>query len=119
MNNTVHPTFTHVFMPQKYSPDAQVQADIKANAVNTYKGLMAELQTLVVQSTQAGHPWLGGAQVGPLDAYALTLARWGTIAGIGPQEHPALWSFVQKVADNAAVATVIARERLQLNVMAA
>ena len=119
MNNTVHPTFTHVFMPQKYSPDAQVQADIKANAVNIYKGLMAELQTLVVQSTQAGHPWLGGAQVGPLDAYALTLARWGTIAGIGPQEHPALWSFVQKVADNAAVATVIARERLQLNVMAA
>ena len=118
MNNSVHPTFTHVFMPQKFSSDKAVQADIKANATNAYKGLLGELQSLVAQATQAGHAWLGGAHIGVLDAYALTLARWGTIAGIGPQDFPALWDYVHKVAENEAIAKVIARERLQLNLMA-
>jgi glutathione S-transferase len=94
MNNTVHPTFSHVFLPQKFSPDEAAQA------------------------TLAGHPWLGGGHIGALDAYALTLARWGTIAGVGPQDFPALWDYVHKVAANDAVAKVIARERLQLNLMA-
>ena len=118
MNNSVHPTFTHVFMPQKFSPDKAVQADIKANATNAYKGLLGELQGLVAQATQAGHAWLGGAHIGALDAYALTLARWGTIAGIGPQDFTALWDYVHRVAANEAIAKVIARERLQLNLMA-
>ena len=30
MNNTVHPTFTHVFMPFKYSDKPEVQAELKA-----------------------------------------------------------------------------------------
>lgn len=50
MNNTVHPTFTHVFLPQKFSPEAGVQADIKANAIKAYKGLMGELHNLVAQA---------------------------------------------------------------------
>ncbi len=29
MNNTVHPTFTHIFMPQKYSDQAEVQAQVR------------------------------------------------------------------------------------------
>jgi glutathione S-transferase len=34
MNNTVHPTFTHVFMPHKFAATPEAQADIKAfNAV--------------------------------------------------------------------------------------
>jgi glutathione S-transferase len=37
------------------------------------------------------------------------------MAGIAPEAHPALWDFVQKVAAEPAVARVMARERLQLN----
>ena len=47
MNNTVHTTFTHVFMPNKYSNSPEVQADIKTHAVGTYRNLLAELQALV------------------------------------------------------------------------
>ena len=43
MNNTVHPTFTHVFMPQKYHPDAGVQEQIRAQAVMQYGLLLDEL----------------------------------------------------------------------------
>ena len=119
MNNTVHPTFTHVFMPQKYSASPEVQQDIKKHAVENYAGLMTELQNLVTQAQSAGHEWLSGDHFGPLDAYALTLTRWGTIAGINPENYAGLWAFVQKVSQHAPVQRVIERERLQLNLFKA
>lgn len=115
MNNTVHPTFTHIFMPQKFSDQPEAQAAIKQHAVGQFRTLLGELQQLVVQKNEAGHRWLAGEHFSPLDAYALTFSRWGTIAGITPQEHPALWAFVEQVAAEPAVARVIERERLQLN----
>jgi glutathione S-transferase len=119
MNNTVHPTFTHVFMPNKYSSSADVQQDIKKNAIESFAGLMTELQTLVTQAQahakSSDHVWLSGEHFGPLDAYVLTLTRWGSIAGINPESYPALWAFVQKVAQHPPVQRVIERERLQLN----
>ena len=115
MNNTVHPTFTHVFMPNKYSKNADVQADIKANAIESYRGLLTELQTAVTQAQAAGRTWMAGEHVGPLDAYALTLLRWGTIAGINPDTYPQLLAFVQKVAQEPGIARAMERERLQLN----
>ena len=113
MNNTVHPTFTHIFMPQKFSDQADVQANLKAFNTQTYKGLLSELESFV--SAKAPSAWLSGDQLGPLDAYALTLTRWGSIAGINPSTYALLWAHVQRVAADQAVAVVIERERLQLN----
>jgi glutathione S-transferase len=116
MNNTVHPTFTHVFMPQKFTDDAQAQAAIRSHAVKQYAGLLGELEVLVRKAAADGQPFLGGAHFGPLDAYALTLLRWGGLAGHDPQGFPASWAHVQRVAQVPAVARTIERERLQLNV---
>jgi glutathione S-transferase len=58
---------------------------------------------------------LSGERLGPLDAYALTLTRWGSIAGINPADYPSLWAHVSRVAQDAHVTQVIERERLQLN----
>jgi glutathione S-transferase len=115
MNNTVHPTFTHIFMPHKYSDQPDVHAQLKSYNTGLYRGLLSELQTLVVSAQAAGQTWLSGAHFGPLDAYSLTLTRWGSLAGIDPQAYPRLWAFVQQVAAQPAVARVIERERLQLN----
>jgi len=112
MNNTLHPTFTHVFMPHKFSDDAAVQAELRRYNAQVYRGLLQELQARV---QTAGDGWLAGAFFGPLDAYALTLTRWGTMAGIDPQGLPALWAFVQRVAREPAVQRAMERERLQLN----
>lgn len=112
MNNTVHPTFTHVFMPQKFSDDEGAQKLIRAFAVNTYRGLLGEIETLAAKAS----PWMGGEQPGAIDAYALTLLRWGGIAGIDPTTLPASWALAQRFAALPAVARVIERERLQLNV---
>lgn len=113
LNNTVHPTFTHVFMPHKFSDQAAVQADIRAHAVQQYRHLMESLQARV-QALPPGQ-WLTGEHPGPVDAYVLTVTRWATIAGIAPTDMPQLWAYVQRVAAVAAVARVIERERLNLN----
>ena len=115
MNNTVHPTFTHIFMPQKFTDLPEVQASLKPYNIQLFRGMLGELQALVEKAASQGQAWLSGERFGPLDAYSLTLTRWGTIAGIAPEEHPTLWAFVQKVAAEPAVARVIERERLQLN----
>ncbi len=112
MNNTVHPTFTHVFMPQKFTDDEAAQKAIRAYAVQTYRGLLGEIEAMAVKAS----PWLAGAQPSALDAYALTLLRWGGYAGIDPTTLPATWDLSQRFAALPAVARVIERERLQLNV---
>ena len=114
MNNTVHPTFTHIFMPQKFSDQADVQTALKTFNTQVYKGLLNELESLVVNHLSPSG-WLSGAVLGPLDAYSLTLTRWGSIAGIDPTTYPSLWAHVNRVANDVQVAQVIERERLQLN----
>lgn len=113
MNNTVHPTFTHVFMPQKFTDNAEAQAAVKAYNVGIYRQLLQDIETRVAAKTT---PWLTGEQPGVLDAYALTFLRWGGFAGIDPTTLPATWALSQAFAAVPAVARAVERERLQLNV---
>ena len=111
MNNTVHPTFTHVFMPQKFTDDESAQKSIRAHAMQTYRGLLGEIEAMAIKAT----PWMAGEQPTALDAYALTLLRWGGYAGIDPTSLPATWALVQRLAALPAVARVLEREQLVLN----
>ncbi len=116
MNNTVHPTFTHVFMPFKFAASPEAQAEMKAHNAGLYGPMLGEIEAMALSAAARGQAWLGGEHFGPLDAYALTLLRWGGFAGIDPAGFPALWAHVQRVALLPAVARAIARERLQINV---
>jgi glutathione S-transferase len=115
MNNTVHPTFTHIFMPHKFAGDAAVHGELRAHNTQLYRGMLGELEALAAAAEAEGRAWLGGAQFGPLDAYALTLLRWGSIAGIDPAGYPQAWALAQRVAALPAVQRAMERERLQLN----
>ena len=115
MNNTVHPTFTHVFMPYKFAGTPEAQAELKTFNAKVYAGLLGDLEQLAKKAADKGQAFLGGDQFGPLDAYALTLLRWGGFAQIDPTGFTALWAHVQKVAQLPGVAKAIERERLQLN----
>ncbi|MDB5751635.1 MAG: glutathione S-transferase-like protein [Ramlibacter sp.] len=116
MNNTVHPTFTHVFMPYKFAESPQAQAELKAFNAKVYAGLLAEIEAMAQKAAAAGQPFLGGDHFGPLDAYALTLLRWGGYAKIDPTGYTALWAHVQKIAGLPGLQRAMARERLELNV---
>ncbi len=112
MNNTVHPTFTHVFMPQKFTDDPAAQQAVKAFNGAKYRELLEEIEA----RAEVASPWLAGERPGVLDAYALTFLRWGGFAGIDPTTLPATWALAQRFAALPAVARVVDRERLQLNV---
>lgn len=116
MNNTVHPTFSHVFMPYKFVAGAPCQEEVKAFNTALYRTMLAELDAMARSAADQGRPYLGGPDFGAIDAYALTLLRWGGLAGIDPRDFPAMWAHAQQVAALPAVARAIARERLQLNV---
>lgn len=112
MNNTVHPTFTHVFMPQKFTDDPAAQQAVKAFNAGKYRELLEEIEA----RAEVAEPWLTGERPGVLDAYALTFLRWGGFAGIDPTTLPATWALAQRFAALPAVARAVDRERLQLNV---
>ncbi len=112
MNNTVHPTFTHFFMPQKFSDNEAAQQAMRSFAVGRYRECLQEIEALAAKAS----PWLCGEHPGAVDAYALTLLRWGGYAGIDPTSMPATWGLAQRFAALPAVAQAVERERLQLNV---
>jgi glutathione S-transferase len=116
MNNTVHPAFTHVFMPYKFTDDETAQAAVKRYNTKLFAGMLAEIEAIAQRMNAEGRAFLVGASFSPVDAYALTLLRWGGFAGIDPATFGALWAHVQKVAALPPVARAIERERLQLNV---
>jgi glutathione S-transferase len=116
MNNTVHPAFTHFFMPYKFTDDESAQAAIKKYNAQLFKSHLAEIEQMAQKMNTEGRAFLFGDHYGPVDAYALTLLRWGGFAGHDPQQFPALWAHVQKIAQLPAVARAMERERLQLNV---
>ena len=111
MNNTVHTTFTHVFMPGKFTDDADAQAKVRAHAAAAYRGQLERIQGWL----DCARPWLSGEKPGLLDAYALTLFRWGGYAGIDPASLPALRDHVLRVAQQPAFAAAIARERIDFD----
>jgi glutathione S-transferase len=111
MNNTVHPTFTHVFMPGKFTDDAAAQASVKAHAIAQYRTLLQRMESMV---GEASAYWLG-EQLSLLDPYALTLLRWGGFGGIDPASLPVLSGYVARVAQHPQVAAVMAREKIALD----
>jgi glutathione S-transferase len=112
MNNTVHPTFTHFFMPEKFSDDEGAQQAMRAFAVPRYRECLQEIEGLAAKA----QPWMTGEHPGALDAYALTLLRWGGYAGIDPASLPATWDLAQRFAALPGVAQAVERERLELSV---
>jgi glutathione S-transferase len=61
----------------------------------------------------SGPYWLG-ERVSVIDAYALTLLRWGTLGGMDLARFPTYKAYVERLAQAPAVAAAIERERLQL-----
>ena len=111
MNNSVHPTFTHVFMPFKFTDNEAAQAEIKRYNLGLYRKHLERIQGLVEKAS----PWLFGDRLSVVDIYALVLFRWGGLGGIDPDTLPAYKAFVERVAAQAPVAAALAREGAPLN----
>ena len=111
MNNTVHPTFTHVFRPRDFAAGEAAQAEVRKAAMARYRGYLDRIEGWA--STAA--PFWFGERVSFHDAYAFTLFRWGGYAGIDPDSMPACKGYVERVMSAAPVAAALERERIKLD----
>ncbi len=111
MNNTVHPTFTHVFRPANFATGEAAQEDVKRFAAAKFREHLERIQAMIAHAT----PWLLGARISFADFYALVFLRWGGFAGIDPASLPAYQAFVDRVAAHPAVASAMAREGIKLD----
>jgi glutathione S-transferase len=111
MNNTVHPTFTHIFRPSKFASTEDAQADVRNVAVATFREHLERIQGMAAKAA----PFLLGDKFSFVDAYALTFLRWGGLGGIDPASLPVYRAYVERVAAHPAVAAAMAREGINLD----
>jgi len=111
MNNTAHPTFTHVFRASDFAESEAAQADVRTVAAARYRGYLERIQSWVANAA----PYWFGARVTFHDAYAFTLLRWGGYAGIDPKSLPGYYAYVERVMAAAPVAAALERERIKLD----
>lgn len=111
MNNTVHTTFTHVFMPHKFAEGEAAQAEVKRQAISQYRGYLERIEEWIASAS----PYWFGGNVSCHDAYAFTLLRWGGHAGIDPASLPRYKAYAERVMSAAPVAAALERERIKLD----
>ncbi len=111
MNNTVHPTFTHVFRPENYCESEAAKVEVRKSALPRYRSYLERIQTWVAGAA----PYWLGERITCHDAYAFTLLRWGGYAGIDPKSLPGYLGYVERVMQAGPVAKALERERIQLD----
>jgi glutathione S-transferase len=111
MNNSVHPTFTHVFMPEKYAEDPAARAELKRFNAALFGRHLERIQALVAKADPF---WTGGQLTFP-DFYAVVLLRWGELAGIDPDSLPQYKAYVDRIAALPPLAAALKREGLPLH----
>lgn len=111
MNNTVHPTFTHIFRPDHFVESAGAKAESKRLATANFRTYLSRIQGWVATAS----PYWHGARPSVHDAYAFTLLRWGGFAGINPDDLPGYKAYIGRVKAAAPVAAALERERIKLD----
>jgi glutathione S-transferase len=111
MNNTAHPTFTHVFRAADFAESEAAQADVKKVAAAKYRKHLERIQGW----TAAAKPYWYGERITCHDAYAFTLLRWSGYAGIDPTSLPSYLAYAERVMAAAPVAAALERERIKLD----
>ena len=112
MNNTVHPTFTHIFRPGDFTDDEGAQGKVKGFNVGKFRERLERLQQWIAKAS----PFWFGAKPSFHDAYCFTFLRWAGFAGIDPKSLPGYYAFItQRVMPHPAVVSALARERVALD----
>ena len=111
MNNTVHPTFTHVFRAADFAESEAAQAEVKKVAAAKYRKCLERIQEWV----GAADPYWFGERITCHDAYAFTLLRWGGYAGVDPGSLPSYAAYLERAMTAAPMAAALDRERIKLD----
>jgi glutathione S-transferase len=106
LSNTVHPSFTHIFRPERFAEDQAAQASVKETGRKAFWANLQEIDGLL-----AGKEWLMGAQFTTCDPYALVFYSWGTRIELPVKELANYTAWKGRMLKRPAVQRVLEREQ--------
>ncbi|HZS85168.1 MAG TPA: glutathione S-transferase N-terminal domain-containing protein [Stellaceae bacterium] len=106
LSNTVHPCFTHVFRPERFTSEESAQAGIKETGKRSFFANLQEIDGLL-----AGKEWLQGAQFTTCDPYALVFYSWGTRIDLPMKELKNYTAWKDRMLKRPAVRKILEREK--------
>lgn len=109
LGNTVHPSFTHLVRPERFTEDANGTAPVKAMGKKTFWGLLGEIDGLL-----AGKEWVMGSQFTVADPYTLVFYGWGGRAELPVGDLKNYTAFKDRMLKRPAVRKVLEREQSPL-----
>jgi glutathione S-transferase len=110
LSNSVHPTYAHMFRPQRYTDDAQAQEAIKSFARGMYFDYLKEIDGLL-----AGRTWSIGNHFTVVDGYLLVFYRWGNRSKLDVKSLANYTRLVERVMARPAVKKVMQDEAITLD----
>ena len=105
LSNTVHPSFTHFFKPDKFASSESAQADVKQMGRQTFFENLKEVDSLL-----AGKQWVMGDQFTVADAYATVFYGWGVRAELPVKELANYTAWKDRMLGRPAVRKVLESE---------
>jgi len=108
--DTVHPSFSHLFRPERWVDGEDHQAAVKEKGRSTYEGYMREIDGIL-----QGRKYIMGNQFTVADGYLLVFYRWANRTGVPVKGLANYTRAVETIAARPKVAKVIADEGIMLD----
>ncbi|HKX08005.1 MAG TPA: glutathione S-transferase family protein [Stellaceae bacterium] len=105
LSNTVHPSFTHIFRPERFASNEAHFPDIKETGKKAFWANLQEVDRLL-----AGKEWMMGSQFSVCDPYALVFYGWGTRIELPVKELKNYTAWKDRMLKRPAVMKVLQKE---------
>ena len=109
LSNTVHPCFTHVFRPERFTEEESARAGIKEMGKKSFFANLQEIDGII-----GAGPWLMGAQFTVCDPYALVFYCWGSRIELPVKELRNYTAWKDRMLARPAVRKILEREKSPL-----
>jgi len=109
LSNSVHPAFTHIFRPERFTADESAREGIKEAGKKTFFAGLQEIDGLI-----KGNEWVMGSQFTVCDPYALVFYGWGSRIELPVKELKNYTAWKERMLQRPAVRTVLEREKSPL-----
>lgn len=106
LSNTVHPAFTHIFRPERFSEDQAALPSIKEMGKKNFWAALQEIDSII-----AGKSWVQGDQFTACDPYALVFYGWGARIELPVKDLKNCAAWKERMLERPAVRKVLEREQ--------
>ena len=106
LSNTVHPCFTHIFRPERFSEEPGALEGIKAAGRKAFYANLQEIDGLLAKG-----PWMMGEQFTVCDPYALVFYQWGTRIELPMKDLKNYTAWKDRMLQRPAVRKILEREK--------